>query len=235
MQTELTIIVYFLFIVGIGVYSAFRIKKPDDYYVAGKNAGPMQVSGSLLATILGGSAVLGTIELSQKIGWAALWFLFSAALGLFVLVPLSKYVKRFGNYTLPELLGTFYGKKAETIASLIIPMAWIGIVAAQIIAAAKILTGFHSITYHEAAAISGSIFIVYTLLGGQLSILKTDTLQSVLIIAGLVVLFVITLPAKGTVAEPFKIGAVFNESFGVLDLAILILTYSVTFCVGPDI
>ena len=235
MQTELTIIIYFLFIVGIGIYSAFRIKKPDDYYVAGKNAGPVQVSGSLLATILGGSAILGTIELSQKIGWAALWFLFSAALGLFVLVPLSKYVRRYGNYTLPELLGTFYGKKAETIASLIIPMAWIGIVAAQIIAAAKILSGFHDLSYSAAAIISGVVFIIYTLLGGQLSILKTDTLQSALIITGLVILFVITLPAKGTEVEPFKIGAVFNGSFGVLDLVILILTYSVTFVVGPDI
>lgn len=235
MQTELTIIIYFLFIVGIGVYSAFRIKKPDDYYVAGKNAGPMQVAGSLLATILGGSAVLGTIELSQKIGWAALWFLFSAALGLFVLVPLSKYVRRYGNYTLPELLGTFYGKKAETIASLIIPLAWLGIVAAQIIAAAKILTGFHDLSYSAAAIISGVVFIVYTLLGGQLSILKTDTLQSVLILAGLTILFMLTLPVKETVVEPLRINALFNTSFGLLDLIILILTYSVTFVVGPDI
>ena len=90
MQVELTIIVYFLFIVGIGVYSAFQVKKPEDYYVAGKRAGLIPVSGSLLATILGGSAVLGTIELSQNVGWPALWFLFSAALGLFILVPVSK-------------------------------------------------------------------------------------------------------------------------------------------------
>ncbi len=236
MQTELTIIVYFLFIVGIGVYSAFRIKKPDDYYVAGKKAGPLQVSGSLLATILGGSAVLGTIELSQKTGWAAMWFLFSAALGLFALVPLSKYVRRFGNYTLPELLGSFYGKKAETIAAIIIPLAWLGIVAAQIIASAKILSGFHGLSYSEAAVLSGVVFIVYTLLGGQLSILKTDTLQSVLIVAGLLVLFILTLPAERvSTIQPLRFSALFNSSFGVLDLIILILTYSVTFTVGPDI
>jgi len=236
MQTELTIIIYFLFIIGIGVYSAFRIKKPDDYYVAGKSAGPVQVSGSLLATILGGSAVLGTIELSQQIGWAALWFLFSAALGLFVLVPLSKYVRRYGNYTLPELLGSFYGKRAETIASTIIPLAWLGIVAAQIIAAAKILNGFHGLSYPEAAVISGIVFVVYTLLGGQLSILKTDSLQALLIVFGLTILFFLTLPADGVSTQaPLRLSALFNASFGILDLVILILTYSVTFTVGPDI
>ncbi len=236
MQVEITIIAYFLFIVGIGVYSAFKVRKPDDYYVAGKKAGMVQVSGSLLATILGGSAVLGTIELSQQNGWAALWFLFSAAAGLFVLVPVSKYVRRYGHFTLPELLGRFYGKKAETIASLIIPLAWLGIVAAQIIAAAKILTGLPSINYQQAAILSGVVFIVYTLLGGQLSILKTDTLQSVLIVTGLAAMlfFIRSAPAAAEI-EPLQIDKLFNSNFGVVDLLILLVTYSVTFVVGPDI
>ncbi|MCY1719899.1 sodium:solute symporter family protein [Prolixibacteraceae bacterium Z1-6] len=236
MQTEVIILIYFILIIGIGVYSAFRIKKPSDYYVAGKNAGLLPVSGSLLATILGGSAILGTIELSHKIGWAALWFLFSAALGLFTLIPVSKYVRRYGNYTLPELLGTFYGKKAETISSIIIPVAWIGIVAAQIIAAAKILHGLGSISYQNAAIVSGVIFIVYTLLGGQLSILKTDTLQAIIIIVGLLALFTFAClnPFEHTF-ETFHLTALFNASFTLIDLLILLLTYSVTFVVGPDI
>ncbi|WP_167608659.1 sodium:solute symporter family protein [Maribellus sediminis] len=236
MQVEFTIIAYFLFIIGIGVYSAFRIKQPGDYYVAGKKAGMWQVSGSLLATILGGSAVLGTIELSQKIGWAALWFLFSAALGLFILVPISKYVRRFGHFTLPELLGRFYGKKAEIIASIIIPLAWLGIVAAQIIAAAKILSGLNTIGYQQAALISGVVFIVYTLLGGQLSILKTDALQSLLILAGLVAILMFTThPQHEQNIEVLQLNHLFNDSFGWIDLLILLITYSVTFIVGPDI
>ncbi|WP_346853970.1 sodium:solute symporter family protein [uncultured Draconibacterium sp.] len=236
MQAEITILIYFIFIVGIGVYSAFRIKTTDDYFVAGKKAGLIPVSGSLLATILGGSAILGTIELSQKLGWPGLWFLFSAALGLFVLIPISKYVRRYGNYTLPELLGTFYGKKAETISSVIIPIAWIGIVAAQIIAAAKILNGLGFISYQNAAIVSGLVFIIYTLLGGQHSILKTDTLQAVLIIGGLVFLFVFASmnPMEHTF-ETFQFSLLFNTKFSLIDLLILILTYSVTFVVGPDI
>ena len=236
MQTEITILIYFVFIVGIGVYSAFRIKKPSDYYVAGKKAGLLPVSGSLLATILGGSALMGTIELSQSRGWAALWFLFSAAIGLFVLAPISKYVSRYGNYTLPELLGKFFGRKAERFSTVIIPLAWLGIVAAQIIAAAQILQGLGFISYQNAAILSGLVFIAYTLLGGQLSILKTDTLQAVLIISGLVALlfFAIQSP-EHTHVEPLKFSALFNSKFSVVDLIVLLMTYSVTFIVGPDI
>ena len=236
MQPVIVIAIYFLLIIVVGIYSYFRIKTPADYYVAGKKAGAVSISGSLLATILGGSAILGTIELSMQVGWAGLWFLFCAALGLFALAPLAKYVQRFGKYTLPELLGYFYGRKAERTASIIIPLAWLGIVAAQIIAAAKILTGLDILSYSNAALLSGAVFILYTLLGGQVSILKTDTLQSVLIIAGLVILALISArSATSAAVEPLGFHSLFNSSFSLLDLIILILTYSVTFVVGPDI
>lgn len=236
MQVKIIIAIYFFGVLAVGLISFFKIKTPADYFVAGKKAGLFPVSGSLLATILGGSAILGTIELSQKIGWPAAWFLFCAAAGLLVLVPLSKYVKRFGNYTLPEMLGTFYGKKAEIISSVIIPVAWIGIVAAQIIAAAKILNGIGIFSYSWSAIIGGLIFIIYTLWGGQFSILKTDLIQSVLIIAGLIVLTIFSVHVmKDSEKQIFHFSDLFNASFSVFDLLVLILTYSVTFVVGPDI
>jgi len=236
MTTEITILVYFLIVLGVGVYAAFKIKKPADYYVAGKNAGIFQVTGSLLATILGGSAILGTIELSQQTGWPALWFLFCASIGLFMLLPLSKKVKRFGNFTLPEMLGNFYGKRAEIIASVIIPIAWIGVVAAQIIAAAKILNGLGFISYSNGAVIAGTVFIIYTLIGGQLSILKTDLFQSIIIIIAFTALLFFSLHQQ-EISETlsFEPLVLFDKSFTILDLLILILTYSVTFVVGPDI
>ncbi len=236
MVLETIISVYFLGILAVGAMSYFKIKTTADYYVAGKNAGFSSVAGSLLATILGGSAILGTIELSWSKGWPAVWFLFSAALGLLALVPLSKYVKRFGNYTLPEMLGKFYGKKAEIISSLIIPVAWTGIVAAQIIAAAKILNELGFLSYNLGVLIGGSVFIIYTLIGGQLSILKTDRIQAVLIIAGLFTLVIFAVnKGEQTHNLSFRLNQVFNDSFTITDLIILILTYSVTFVVGPDI
>jgi len=236
MEVKIIIAIYFLIVLAVGVYSYFKIKSPADYYISGKKAGLIPVSGSLLATILGGSAILGTIELSQNIGWAALWFLCSASLGLLLLVPLSKYVSRFGNYTLPELLGIFYGKKAEFIASIIIPIAWVGIVAAQIIAAAKILSGLGFISYDNAAIVSGVVFILYTVAGGQISILKTDTIQAVIIVAGLIILFLFSIKSSSLhPLESFELSSLFNSSFSLFDLIVLLLTYSVTFVVGPDI
>jgi SSS family solute:Na+ symporter len=134
------------------------------------------------------------------------------------------------------MIGSFYGRQAEVISAAIIPVAWLGIVAAQIIAAAKIISELGFIGYNGAAIVAGTVFIVYTLLGGQLSILKTDTLQSVVIIAGLAALVLFSACGASAVSfERFTFGALFNVSFTGFDLLILLLTYSVTFVVGPDI
>lgn len=230
------VLIYFIVVLLLGFLSWFKIKTPADYYVAGKKAKLLPVTGSLMATILGGSAILGTIELSSQIGWAAIWFLLCASFGLFLLAPVAKYVSRYGKFTLPGLLGYFFGERARLISSIIIPAAWLGIVAAQIIAAGKILAGLGFVSYNTAAVSAGIIFIIYTLLGGQISILRTDIFQSVLIVIGLVSLFIFAIrtPAASQI-PPFKATALFNESFSGIDLLILVLTYSVTYVVGPDI
>lgn len=237
-MTEIKIILaaYFLILLGIGIYSYLRVKSASDYFVAGKRGSWWQVSGSLFATIIGASAILGTIELSQRAGWAALWFLGSASAGLFVLAFLTSRISRLGNYTLPELLGYFYGKKAQKLATILIPVAWLGVVAAQVIGGAKILSSIGLFTYTQGALLAGVVFILYTLIGGQLSILKTDFFQSLVILAGLFTLFFIRFRQLSPADIPPITGSsLLNDRFGPLDLFFLLITYSITFVVGPDI
>jgi solute:Na+ symporter, SSS family len=235
-QVKIIIAVYFLAVLIIGIYAFFKVKSSADYYVSGKRAGLISVTGSMLATILGGSAIMGTIELSGNIGWPAIWFLCCAAFGLLMLIPLTKRISRTGQFTMPEILGKLYGPNAQTIASVIIPIAWVGIVAVQIIAAAKILAGLGFLSYNQSAVLSGLVFITFTLFGGQIGILKTDTLQSAILLVGLLVVFMYSFFISDLkAAEPIRLDALFNSSFKPFDLVILILTYSVTFVVGPDI
>jgi solute:Na+ symporter, SSS family len=230
------IFLYFLAVIAIGFYSRKQIKTPIDFYIAGKKGGLIQVTGSLLATTLGASAILGTLELSQKIGWAAGWFLVCASAGLFILAPISKYVSRYGKFTLPEMLSSFFGKKAGVIASLIIPVAWLGVIAAQNIGAAKILNSIGLLTYPQAVILSGLVVILYTLIGGQKSVLKTDLFQAILILSGVIVLFFVIRTDQPATNEEVTIPkGFFNEKFTIFDLFILFLTYSTTFIVGPDI
>ncbi|MCW0482060.1 sodium:solute symporter family protein [Gaoshiqia sediminis] len=226
---------YGLVLLLIGVYSAFRIKSPVDYFVAGKRNGILQISGSLLASILGGSAILGTANLAMTQSWAAAWYLLAASAGLWLLLPLVKKVNQLGKFTLTDMIGRFYGETARKSASVIIPLAWTGIVAAQVIAASKILVSIFGLSYENGVWLSGAVFIAYTLIGGQVSILKTDFLQAIIILLGILFSGIFLYFEHGTHTTPIASSFPFNVQFSPVDLFILFLTFSSTFVVGPDI
>lgn len=231
----LILIVYALILVALGIYSFLKIKTPTDYFLAGKKPGVWQISGSLLATILGGSAVLGTIGLSESQSWASAWYILAASLGLLGLLPIVNKVYSKGKFTLPELIGQYYGESARKVTSFIIPVAWIGVVAAQIIAGAQILVSFFNVDYSMGVFLTGTIFIIYTYIGGQVSIMKTDLFQSFFILGGVVLTAILIPSSKMQALRPFTSVFPFNDHFSPFDLFILILTFSSTFVVGPDI
>lgn len=229
------LIIYGVALLIIGILSALKIKKPVDYFIAGKRNGVLQISGSLLASILGGSAILGSVNLAIHQSWAAAWYLLSASIGLWLLLPLVGKVSKLGKFTLTDMLGRFYGSAARKMASVIIPLAWTGIVAAQIIAAAKILFSLFALPYADGVIISSAVFIGYTLIGGQISILKTDFLQAIIILVGIVCSAIFLSFVHGTHITPVSDSFPFNPNFSGTDLLILFLTFSSAFVVGPDI
>ena len=84
----MTPILFYLYLAAaaiIGCFCARRIQTPDDYYVAGRRTGVIYLAGSLLATILGSSAILGTIDMGFAKGWAGAWLLVCGAAGLLAL------------------------------------------------------------------------------------------------------------------------------------------------------
>ena len=234
----IALIIYLVVLVLIAVRSAQRVKDIPDFFVARKRASAMAVAGSLVATILGGSAVIGAIDSGMKLGAAASWFMLTGAIGLFALIPFAARAYKHGKYTLPDLVENLYGKGPRTVASIVIPIAWTGIVAAQIIAAAKLLMTFTPMEYTTAAIVSAAVFTGYTLAGGQLSILRTDFFQACLIVAGLVLVagFALVNGAGDAGVLPSRdLPFPFNEGFSPFDLFLLILTYGTTYTAGPDI
>ena len=234
-MTITILIIYLLALIYIAIRSFSKINHFSDFFIAQKKGSYIAVTGSLIATILGGSAVIGAIDAGKSMGWATCWFMLCASLGLLALIPLSKKINKIGRFTLPELLEDMYGKQTKNIASVTIPVAWIGIVAAQIIAASKILQSFTGISYVTGVIIAGIVFIGYTVAGGQISILKTDSLQAILIILGLLLIAIYAYQYTPTEKQHATLAFPFNANFKPIDLLILIITYSTTFTAGPDI
>ena len=86
-MNQVILSLYFFIVIFIGYRSYKKIGGSKDYFIAGKNAGVREIAGSLLATVLGSSAIIGSVNFSYANGWAGSWFMLCAAFGLLGLLP----------------------------------------------------------------------------------------------------------------------------------------------------
>jgi SSS family solute:Na+ symporter len=158
----------------VGLAGAKKIDGPAGYFVGNRKAGSLAVTGSLLATILGGSNTLGVAGLGYAKGLAGSWWLLSGSVCLLLFsFWLAAKVRRYGAYTIAEVLGRQYSSNAVRMAaSLIICTAWVGIVAGQTSAAGHLLTALWPGRLDLMILVSGIVFTCYTVLGGQYSIIR---------------------------------------------------------------
>lgn len=223
--------VYLAAVVLIGLRCTRKVRTADDFYVAGRRAGALNVAGSLLATVLGSSAILGSVDFAYAKGWAGAWFMLCGALGLAGLFFMVKALTSFKVYTLPELLGKFYGPGVRRVSSGVIALAWLGVIGAQLIGAGMITATICGIPYRTAVLLIALAVTLYTALGGQFSIIRTDLFQLAFVLVGIVGMFLmLCLKHPQMEAAPL-----ISEKFTVSDLTVMIVAYSSTYLVGPDI
>ncbi len=241
MLARVIIAVYFLGTIAIGVVSRKRAWGADDFFVAGRRSSSFFITGSLLATIIGGSATVGMAGLGFTQGLTGAWWLLVGSIGLVVLgIFFAKKVREFGLYTLPELVEKQYDGRVALASSLLIVVAWVGVVAGQIVAAGKIMSVLGIGSPVLWMALFAVVFVVYTVLGGQYAVIRTDVLQALIIFAGIfggLGLFLSHLGGWSGLQvslSPDKFAFPLSSQFDGTDLVTLILLVGLTYVVGPD-
>ena len=101
-----------------GIIASRRIKSADDYNVGGRSAGVGIVAGSIIGTIVGGAATVGTAQLGFKLGLTAWWFTLGSGIALLIMAAFyAKPLRASGLTTVAEFLVTNYGKPAGWLAT----------------------------------------------------------------------------------------------------------------------
>ena len=241
MSALIIIALYFLVMLAIGIASRRKARGADDFFVAGRKSSSPFIVGSLLATIIGGSATIGMAGLGFQRGLTGAWWLLVGSIGLIFLgLFFARKVRRLALYTLPELVEKQYDRRMALATAILIVVAWIGIVAAQIIAAGKILGILGVGSPAIWMVVFTVIFVTYTLLGGQHAIIRTDVLQSVIIFLGVFAGLALLLTRLGgweglqssLPAEHFAFPV--SPQFDGAALITLLLLVGLTYVVGPD-
>lgn len=229
------ILCYLAFLTWYGLKGGLRRETLVQFLTTGGKTGVVLCALSLVSTIVGGSATLGIGGLAQKTGAAAFWWLGVGAIGLLIHGWLiAPKIRALPCVTLPEVAGYVAGKTAERWSGGIIAASWVAVAAAQFVALHTLLLTLASPTLAEClyVMIAGAV-LVHTLTGGQRAVIRTDAVQTVLLLGGFAVTafwlcFFRPDDAAGVQWE------LFNEHFDWVDWVKMLLLVGITYVIGPD-
>lgn len=184
------IIVTLIATLAPGFIAARRIKSADDYSVGGRKSGIGLVAGSIIGTIVGGAATVGTAQLGFRLGLTAWWFTLGSGIALIIMaIFYAMPLRNSGLTTVSEFLVLNYGKKAGYLASL---SSSFGIFFSVV---ASTLTGLHLIAdlFNLNIYVAGALLVIITASfvffggmsgGGMAGLLKIGLIFSSIAVGG---------------------------------------------------
>lgn len=180
-----------------------KTKNLADYYVGGRNMGGWIIGLSFFATYASTNSFVGFS--GQTYDWGVPWMLFiptSVGLSLFawlVIAPrLRSFTTAMDSLTLPDFIGfRFESTAARVFAALIVVAASFFYMTAVFKGIGNLLEVFLEIPYKLSIVIVFFIVMLYTMIGGFISVVKTDSVQGVVMIFAAILLFTGTVSAAG--------------------------------------
>ncbi len=190
--------VFSLYLIGIlciGIWGWQRITDQSDFATAGQGLPLFLVTTSLLATYISALSIIGGVGYASEHGWAFLsLFSFGVMAGSLFLSMTAKRWHDSGVNSVSELLEREYGPGSQhvrTVTSISIVFSFAVILVAQLFGIGFILEGIVGIPMPVAILAVGSIITAYTVLGGMVSVARTDFIQVAVMGTGIVILVVV--------------------------------------------
>ncbi len=227
----------------VGLSAGRSAGSREAFFVAERRGSSLAITGSLVATVVGGSATIGVAGLAYVRGMTAAWWTLVGAIGLAVLglVLVGRVRAHAGVYTLPGLAGRLFGPRVRIGTAIIVTLAWMGVVSGQIVAASRVLSVIGVGSPSAWMIVFTGVLVLYAIAGGQKAIIRTDLLQAVLILAGVALAAVYmcaTLGYTGAFSDGLPVGSLdfpVSSAFGWADLGSMLVLVGAVYLVGPDI
>ncbi len=222
--------VYIATLVVIGLYSSRRQKSVTDFWLAGRELGPVTIGFSAAASWITASALLLATGLFLSMGMSSIWvWVFPNIAALIIIAAISGRIKNIPALTQPELMEIRYDPMIRAPVALAIAIMMILFSVVDFIGFKLVLGTFFGVEPSYAILIMAASVAFYVSIGGFRAVVWTDLLQYILL-AGLalfVAIMAASLPAQhGTsfAATAFSLGANWWNPFatgGILTAGVL--------------
>lgn len=187
---------YFCVVFAIGWYSLRATRSETDYWIAGGELGWFTGGATMAATHTSAGTFVGTIGVMYTAGWSFGWVLLSIPLSYwFMVAVLAPRFTRQKELTIPAFMETrYYGKGIRGLAAGIILVATVVYIQAQILAGGLIANTVFGVPTTVGMVGFTTILLIYTVVGGMVAVVYTDTFQ--LVVMGLGALFAVPLALR---------------------------------------
>jgi len=208
----LVMLVYFAFVIGIGLISRRYTKTSDDFFQAGRSM-PAWVAGlAFLSANLGAQEVIGMAASGAKYGIATAHFYWIGAVPAMVFVGIFMMPFYYGSRarSVPEYLRLRFDEKTRAFNAFSFAVMTIVSSGISMYAVARLIQTLHIFDaafvalglapeniFHVAVLTSAVIVFVYIVLGGLTSAIYNEVLQFFLIVAGFIPLAWLGLRSVG--------------------------------------
>src|SRR6266851_2466526 len=197
---DLTIIgVYFLVVFGIGFYFSRKERTSEEYFLAGRDIGWFFIGASLFVSNISTEHFIGLSGTGASSGLAVGHFEWLACLILLILgwvfVP---FYLRSNVFTMPQFLERRFNRQCAVYLAGISIIAYIFTkISVQLYAASVVLERVAGWSLWKTAVVLVIATGVYTIAGGLAAVIYTDTVQTLILIAGAMALTIIGLHRVG--------------------------------------
>ncbi|MEG1584430.1 MAG: sodium/proline symporter [Anaerovorax sp.] len=205
MRVEIIVLViYFVFMIGIGLYWQKRAKSSEDYLLGGRSMGPFITALTLQTTAMSGYMFMGGPSLAYTVGWFAIFYAVGDAGGGIVnIAVMGRRMRRLSQLldciSPIEYLEKRYNnsKSVKAIAAVICIFGLAGYILAQFLAAGKTIALLFDVPFAPAIIVGVTVIMLYTFIGGYFAVAWTDVIQGIIMVSAVVGVLILSIKEIG--------------------------------------
>jgi sodium/proline symporter len=185
----LTLVVYKSLLLFIGWFLRKQTTSVENYYLGGKNIGPLITAISYSASNSSAWTLLGVSGIAYKFGLSTIWLVIGVIVGMFfnwlIVAPkIFRMTRSKDLITIPQLLVNDFQEKEKKpillLSSIIIIFSFTFYIASQFQGAGNAFENAFNWDIIQSIALSAIVIFAYTYMGGYLAVSITDTIQGFL-------------------------------------------------------
>lgn len=170
----------------VGVRSSRRVTSTDDYLVGGRNVGVALGAATILATWVTGNTILAAPESGYTYGvLGVLGYAVGGSVAVMAFAPLAARLHAIlpAGRTVGDFFRLRYDNKNYGLFLVMLILWDLGWLLTQGMAAGIILESVFGLPFHVGVILTIAIVVTYVTVGGMISVLSTDFMQTMLIMA----------------------------------------------------